>query len=160
MTLATLVFFLVHCPVTTFVIKRKIYCNNLLCLLGAKKSKGAKWKLEKRINNKKELCTYLTSVWVRILILRKTDFGDERKVKRFTTEASEQAYRSRKWWQRSGIEVCLKTPISKGFISFEFFESALPFPLLYWYFLGSTHPPCKNMRIYGYGLRSPSPFRV
>ena len=31
-----------------------------------------------------------------ILILRKTDFGDDRKVKRFTTEASEQAYRSRK----------------------------------------------------------------
>ena len=31
------------------------------------------------------------AVLVRILILRKTDFGDERKVKRFTTEACEQA---------------------------------------------------------------------
>ena len=39
----------------------------------------------------KEVCTYLILVLVRILILTKTDFGDERKVKRFTTEASEQA---------------------------------------------------------------------
>ena len=40
---------------------------------------------------RQSVCTYLILVLVRILILRKTDFGDERKVKRFTTEASEQA---------------------------------------------------------------------